>query len=159
MNGSPQTAVPHSPEERSKSLVGEEFERLLAHSDFFGWQLRLHDAGDYAVLFARIAKSDGRVFVMKLECDDYPAIAPKQGFVNPALFESADETTPVEAEFWPQGDYVATDRGPLPVLCIVGHRDYYSDGWHSGWSAPPSHEHTLYQHVVNVRNAILDAWA
>lgn len=147
-----------SPEERSKSLVREEHELLLAQRDFFGWDLRLHDAGDYLVLFVRIAKEGGRTFVLKLECDDYSAIAPLQGFIDPALFETADETTPAKAEFYPQGAYVVTGRGELPVLCIKGHRDYYREGWHGGWADPPPHDHTLYQHVVNVRNAIHDAW-
>jgi hypothetical protein len=159
MSASSVGAEPQSPEERSKWLVREEFNRLLAQSDFFDWQLRLHDAGDYLVLFARIVKSADRIFVMKLECDDYPAIAPKQGFIDPSLFDSADEMTLCEGQFYPHGPYVDVGRLPLPVLCIKGHRDFYANGWHGGWTDPPAHDHTLYQHVVNVRNAILDAWA
>lgn len=158
MSGEALEAQAASPEERSKSLVREEVDRLLAQSDYFDWQIRLHDVGDFLVVFVRIEKSEGRTFVVKLECDDYPSIAPKQGFIDPALFKVADERTEPAAEFYPQGGYVELGRGPLPVLCIKGHRDFYAGGWHEGWSDPPAHDHNLYQHVVNVRNAILDAW-
>jgi hypothetical protein len=148
-----------SPEEESKSLVRDEYERLVAQSDFFGWSLRLVDADDYYVIYVRVEKPDGRVFVEKLECDDYPEISPRAGFIEPELFEKADADTPVDAESHPTGENVVVDRGPLPVMCIKGHRDYYAGGWHAGWSNPLAHDHTLYQHVVNVRNAILDKWS
>lgn len=148
-----------SPEERSKARVLAEFEQLRAQSDFFGWQLRLLDAGDHHVVFVRLAGRAGRVFVLKLTCDDYWQMAPLSGFIDPELFDSADDTTPFEADSYPRGDYVVEGRGPLPVLCIKGHRDYYASGWHSGWSVPPAHDHCLYNHVVNVRNALLDKWS
>jgi hypothetical protein len=147
-----------SPEEQSKSLVRAEYEKLGAQSDFFGWQLRLHDAGDYYVIFARIEKSAERVFALMLECDDYAQQAPRATFIDHDMFESADETTKPDAAFYPTGEYMALDRGPLPVMCIKGHRDYYGD-WHSGWTNPPAHDHCLCQHVVNVRNALVDTWS
>lgn len=147
-----------SPEEESKSLVRDEYERLVAQSDFFGWDLRLLDAGDYCVIFARVVKDAERTFVFRLICDDFPEVAPQQAFIDAALFEEADEETEAKAEFWPAGDYVDTGRSPLPVLCIKGHRDYYRDGWHEGWTVPPAHDHSIYQHVVNLRNALLDTW-
>ncbi len=148
-----------TPEEQSKSLVRDEYEKLVAQSDFFGWQLRLHDVGDYYVIFARIEKTPERIFVLKLECDDYPQIAPKSSFIDAAQFESADETTEPVAGDYPSGDYIARDRGLLPVMCIKGHRDYYAGGWHAGWTNPPCHDHSLCQHVVNVRNALLEKWS
>jgi hypothetical protein len=147
-----------TPEELSKSLVRGEYEKLAAQSDFFGWQLRLHDAGDYYVIFARI-KTAERIFVLKLECDDYSQLAPRSTFIDPDLFAEADEDTPAAEAFYPSGEYVVVGRGPLPVMCIKGHRDYYLGGWHPGWSDPPAHDHTLYQHVVNVRNALLEKWS
>ena len=147
-----------SPEEQSKSLVRVEYDMLVAQSDFFGWQLRIHDAGDYYVIFVRVEKNAERVFVEMLECDDYPQQAPRATFIDPELFESADETTKPEAKFHPTGDKVELGRGPLPVMCIKGHRDYYG-GWQDGWTNPPAHDHSLCQHVVNVRNAILDLWS
>jgi hypothetical protein len=147
-----------SPEEQSKSLVRAEYDKLVAQSDFFGWQLRLHDAGDYYVIFVRIEKSPERVFVLMLECDDYAQQSPRATFIDPELFESANETTKPEAKFHPTGEKVELGRGPLPVMCIKGHRDYYG-GWHGGWTNPPEHDHSLRQHVVNVRNAILDIWS
>lgn len=147
-----------SPEQLSKSLVRDEYEQLVAQRDFFGWELRLHDAGDFYVIFVRMSKVGGREFLMRLRCDDFPQIAPEQSFIDPGLFDSADEDTPGGAEFYPAGSYVDLGRGPLPVLCIKGHRDYYASGWHDGWTNPPAHDHSLYQHVVNVRNAISSAW-
>jgi hypothetical protein len=147
-----------SPEEESKALVRGEYERLVAQSDFFGWTLRLVDGGDFYVIFVRIVGAGGRTFVLKLECDDYWQIAPLSGFIKPELLETADEDTAFDRESYPSGSEIHPDRGPLPVMCIKGHRDYYAGNWHSGWSIPPAHDHTLYQHVVNVRNALLDKW-
>lgn len=147
-----------SPEERSKAQALEQIERLREEADFFDWEVRVHDAGDFLVLLVRIEKPGGRTFVMRLGCDDYPAIAPQQSFINPELFETADETTEAHAEFWPQGPNVEA-RQPLPVICIRGHRDFYAGGWHSGWTDPPEAAHALYQHVVDVRNAIHDVWS
>jgi hypothetical protein len=147
-----------TPEEQSKSLVREEYEKLVAQSDFFDWRLRLFDADDYYVIFVRIEKAQ-RTFVLKLACDDYSQVAPLATFIDPAVFESADDTTAPDAAFYPTGDYIVAGRGPLPVMCIKGHRDYYAGGWHGGWTNPPAHDHSLYQHVVNVRNALLEQWS
>ena len=154
-----QTAEQATPEEEAKALAAREYELLLAQSGTYGWQTRVVDAGDYLVIFGRIEKSPGRVFVLKLECDDYGALAPRLVFIDPELFETADEHTPGAREFYPQGDHVEAGHEPLPRICIIGHRDYYAAGWHQGWTDPPAHDHTLYQHVVNVRNAILDSWS
>jgi hypothetical protein len=151
--------VARSPEERSKAQALEQIERLREEADFFGWDIRVHDAGDFLVCFVRIEKPGGRTFVMRLECDDYPAIAPLQTFVDPEVFETADEATEGRAESYPQGPNVDAARQPLPVICIRGHRDFYAGGWHAGWSNPPAPAHALYQHVVDVRNAILDVWS
>jgi hypothetical protein len=148
-----------TPEEQSKSLVHDEYEKLVAQSYFFGWQLRLHDAGDYYVIFVRVEKTPERVFLLKLECDDYTQVAPRSTFIDPDLFETADEATEPDDAFYPSGDYVVAGRGPLPVMCIKGHRDYYAGGWHAGWTDPPAHDQSLYQHVVNVRNALLEKWS
>jgi hypothetical protein len=147
-----------TPEETSKARVRDEYELLVAQHDFFEWDLRLHDAGDYCVVLVRIAKPSGRVFLMRLTCDDYWQLAPKLDFLDPNLFETADEDTEPAAEWFPTGDYVAADRGPLPVLCIKGHRDFYKDGWHAGWTVPPTHDHALNQLVTNVHYAISKNW-
>jgi hypothetical protein len=147
-----------TPEEQSKARVRSEYEQLAAQSEHFGWRLRLLDAGDYHVILVRMPSPGSRVFVLKLVCDDYCQIPPLTGFISPELFDTADEATPFDACSYPQGADIRTDPGQLPVLCIKGHRGYYAGGWHSGWSIPPGHEHTLYQHVVNVRNALLDRW-
>jgi hypothetical protein len=147
-----------TPEEESKALVRDEYDKLVAQSDFYGWTLRLVDAGDFYVIFVRLIGGGGRTFVLKLECDDYWQVAPLSGFIKPELFETADEDTAFDRDSYPRGDYLVEGRGPLPVMCIKGHRDYYADNWHAGWSIPPAHDHTLYQHVVNVRNALLDKW-
>jgi hypothetical protein len=64
-------------------------------------------------------------------------------------------------EFYPIGNEIVSGRGPLPVPCIKGHRDFYAGNppWHDGWTNPPSHDHSMYQLVVNLRNAILDRWS
>jgi hypothetical protein len=148
-----------TPEDEAKALARREYELLLEQSDTYGWQTRLVDAGDYLVIFVRIEKSPERVFVLKLECDDYGPLAATSVFVDPSLFATADENTSGAAEAYPHGDHIDMNHAPLPRICIIGHRDYYAAGWHSGWTDPPAHQHTLYQHVVNVRNAILDTWS
>jgi hypothetical protein len=157
---SPATAAQDAtPEDEAKALARREYGLLVDQSDTYGWQTRLVDAGDYLVIFVRIVKSPERVFVLKLECDDYGTLSATSVFINPSLFQTAHQNTPGEAEFYPRGDHIDMNHGPLPRICIIGHRDYYAGGWHDGWTNPPSHQHTLYQHVVNVRNAILDTWS
>jgi hypothetical protein len=109
----------------------------------------------------RITKAGGRTFLMRLRCDDYPEIAPELRFIDPKVFDDSTVDASPAAEFYPTGENMvgAGGRGPLPVPCIKGHRDYYAGGWHAGWSNPPAHDHTLYQLVMNVRNAILDRWS
>ena len=94
---------------------------------------------------------------MRLRCDDYPEVAPELRFVDPAVFENPGHGRGARGRVLPAGDSIvaAGQRGPLPVLCIKGHRDYYAAGWHGGWTNPPAHDHSLYQLVMNVRNAIL----
>lgn len=109
----------------------------------------------------RVAKPGGRSFVMRLRFDDYPEVPPELRFVAPATFDDPSETAEPAAEFYPAGEYMRPpgDRGPLPVPCIKGHRDYYARGWHHGWTNPPLHDHCPYQLVLNVRYAILDRWS
>ncbi len=100
-----------TPEEESKALVRDEYERLVAQSDFFGWTLRLVDAGDFYVVFVRIVAGGDRAFVLKLECDDYWQIAPLSGFIAPELFEAADENTAFNPDSYPSGSEIHLDRG------------------------------------------------
>jgi hypothetical protein len=66
--------------------------------------------------------------VLKLVREDYWQIAPLSGFIRPALFDAADLATPFDRGSYPSGGDVVEGRGPLPVLCIKGHRDYYDRG-------------------------------
>jgi hypothetical protein len=148
-------------EEESKAAAVEEYGQVEAQRDEYGWEPKIIDVGDYVVIFVRIQKPEGRTFVVRLRCDDYPEVAPELRFVAPEVFDNPTEEAAPEAQFYPTGDSIveAGQRGPLPVPCIKGHRDYYADGWHPPWTNPPAHDHTLYQLVMNVRNAILDRWS
>jgi len=148
-------------EEESKAASVEQYGMVVAQQDEYDWEPKSIDAGDYVIIFVRIQKPEGRTFVMRLRCDDYPEIAPELRFVSPGVFDNPTEAAVPEAHFYPTGESIvaAGKRGPLPVPCIKGHRDYYADGWNSGWTNPPAHDHTLYQLVMNIRNAILDRWA
>ena len=148
-------------EEESKAAAVQQYELIVAQQDEYGWEPKMIDAGDYVVIFVRIQKPGGRIFVMRLRCDDYPEIAPELRFVSPDTFESPTEEALPEVQFYPAGESIvaAGERGPFPVPCIKGHRDYYADGWHPAWTNPPAHDHTPYQLVMNVRNAILDRWS
>ncbi len=152
-----------TPEDESKSAASAQYAMVLAQQEEYGWESKLLDAGDYLVIFVRIIKPGGRSFLMRLRCDDYPEVAPELHFIDPAAFGSLSGETEPAAEFYPTGESIiaAGQRGPLPVLCIKGHRDYYvgSPPWHAGWTNPPAHDHCLYQLVMNVRNAILDRWS
>jgi hypothetical protein len=150
-----------TPEDEAKATVREQYVMVVDQQHEYAWESTLLDAGDYLVIFVRVRKPGGRTFVVRLRCDDYPEIAPELRFVDPATFESPSEEVQPGADFYPTGDSIvpAGQRGPLPVLCIKGHRDYYAGGWHDGWSNPPAHDHCLYQLVMNVRNAILDRWS
>ncbi len=149
-----------TPEEASKRIVAWEYEMLAAEADHFGWDVRLDDRDDFYVVYVRLPKPEGRTFVLRLECDDYPRQAPLAKFINPDGWNDVHHKDEVEAKFFPAGaSYLSHDRGTgYPVMCIRGHRDYYSGPWHSGWTNPPHRDDTISRFVVNVRNAILDIW-
>jgi hypothetical protein len=148
-------------EDAAEAAASEQYAMVVAQQEEYGWEPKLVDAGDYVLIFVRIVKPGGRAFVMRLRCDDYPEVAPELRFVAPEVFEDPSEEAGPAAEFYPTGGSIAAagQRGPLPVPCIKGHRDYYAGGWHGGWTNPPTHDHSLYQLVMNVRNAILDLWS
>jgi hypothetical protein len=151
-----------TPEDESKAAAVDQYQLIEAQQDEYGWRSTVIDVGDYVVVFVRVEKPGGRSFVIRLRFDDYPEIAPELRFVAPAIFDTPSLEALPEAQFYPTGpSIVAPDngRGPLPVPCIIGHRDYYAAGWHGGWTNPPTNEHTPYQLVMNVRNAILDHWS
>ncbi|MDA8047401.1 MAG: hypothetical protein M0Z30_19555 [Actinomycetota bacterium] len=151
-----------TPEEESKAAAADQYQLIAAQQDEYGWRSTMIDVGDYLVIFVRVEKPGGRSFVMRLRLDDYPEIAPELRFVAAAVFDAPSLEAVPDAQFYPAGPYVVaanSGRGPLPVPCIVGHRDYYAAGWHTGWTNPPTNEHTPYQLVMNVRNAILDHWS
>jgi hypothetical protein len=150
-----------TPEDEAKAAVREQYDMVVEQQDEYGWRSAITDAGDYLVIFVRIEKPQGRTFVMRLRCDDYPEQAPELRFVAPAAFDRPSEELQPAAEYYPSGDNMVNEpqRGNLPVPCIKGHRDYYISGWHGGWTNPPAHDHSLYQLVMNVRNAILDRWS
>jgi hypothetical protein len=143
------------PEEESKYRMVE------AQQEEYGWRSAIIDVGDYLVIFIRIDKPEGRTFVLRLRCDDYPEVAPELRFMAPEVFDNPSEDAAPEAQVCPIGESMvaAGQRGPFPVPCIKGHREYSAGGWHTGWSNPPAHDHSLYQLVMNVRNAILDRWS
>jgi len=155
------TAGAATPEDESKVAVAAQYDMVVAQQEEYGWQSKVIDAGDYVVIFVRYEKPEGRTFVMRLRCDDYPEVAPELRFVASDVFDTPSEESQPSAEFYPAGESInpAGQRGPLPVPCIKGHRDYYADNWHAGWTNPPAHDHSLYQLVVNVHYAILDRWS
>jgi hypothetical protein len=147
-----------TPEEESKLVVETQFRMIEAQSSLYGWASKMEDRGDYYAIYVRIAKPGGRVFILRLECDDYPRRPPLVHFVDPEGWEDAARKDRVASELYPMGSYLATGRGPYPVMCIRGHRDFYAGGWHAGWTIPPQPQDSLYQFVLNVRNAIHDVW-
>jgi hypothetical protein len=155
------TETAATPEEEAKATVREQYAIVVAQQDEYSWRSKLLDVGDYLVLFVKISKPGGRTFLLRLRCDDYPEVAPELRFVDPAAFAHPTLGAEPASEFYPAGESMAGpgERGPFPVPCIKGHRDYYANGWHGGWTNPPAHDHSLYQLVMNVRNAILDRWS
>lgn len=147
-----------TPEEQSKALVRHEYTMIEAQSEHLGWACRLADRGDYVVVYVRIPKPGGRIFVLRIECDDYPRQAPEVRFVDPEGWDEAERQDRVEPSFHARGSWVTTDRGPLPIMCLRGQRDYYRAGWHGGWMNPPDYIDRLSQLVVSIRNAIHDHW-
>lgn len=150
-----------TPEDEAKAAVAEQYAMVVVQQQEYGWEPKVVDVGDYLVIFVRIVKPAGRTFLVRLRCDDYPDIAPELRFVDPRVFETPTLDAQPGAQHYPTGGYMAAagQRGPLPVPCIKGHRDYYKDGWHGGWTNPPAHDHSLYQLIMNIRNAILDRWS
>jgi hypothetical protein len=127
-----------TPEEQSKALVRHEYTMIEAQAEHLGWACRLADRGDYLVVYVRVPKPVGRVFVLRIECDDYPWQAPEVRFVDPQGWDETERQDRVDPSFHPRGSWVTTDRGPLPIMCLRGHRDYYRAGWHGGWMNPPA---------------------
>ena len=150
-----------TPEDEAKAAVHEQYDVVVAQQVEYGWRAVIIDAGDYLVIFVRIEKPQGRTFVMRLRCDDYPEQPPELRFVAAAAFDQPSEGWEPAAAYYPIGNHIVNEpqRGPFPVPCIKGHRDYYAEGWHGGWTNPPAHDHSLYQLIINVRNAILDHWS
>lgn len=149
-----------SPEQVSKEMVEAEYWLIAGQSEHFGWKTRLEDVGDDDIVYVRIPKPNGRTFVLRLECDDYPRQAPLATFANPDGWGNAALRDEVKPEYWPTGqEYLADRSKPHKVMCIRGHREYYENNWHAGWTNPPARQDTIYQLVVNVRHAILDRWA
>lgn len=150
-----------TPEDEARAAVREQYDMIVAQQEEYGWHAAIIDTGDYLVIFVKIEKPQGRTFVLRLRCDDYPEQAPELRFVAPAAFDEPSEAWAPAAEFCPTGANIVNEaqRGPLPVPCIKGHREYYAGGWHQGWTNPPAHDHSLYQLVMNVRNAILTIWS
>jgi hypothetical protein len=150
-----------TPEEEAKTAVLGQYEMVAAQCDEYGWEPKILDVGDYLVVFVRITKVGGRSFLMRLRCDDYPEIAPELRFIDAGVFAKPSMDAQPATGFYPTGPSIipAGQRGPLPVPCIKGHRDYYAGNWHPGWTNPPAHDHSLYQLVMNMRNAILDRWS
>ena len=156
------TQAPATPEDESKAAAIEQYRLIESQQEEYGWHSTMIDVGDYMVVFVRVPKPEGRTFVMRLRFDDYPEIAPELRFVAPDVIDKPSEAAAPEERFYPTGPNIVganQGRGPLPVPCIIGHRDYYAGGWHGGWTNPPTHEHTPYQLVMNVRNAILNVWS
>lgn len=147
-----------TPEEQSKATVGVALHHLRNNEDALGLAVECLDAGDYLVLYVRIPRPGGRTFVMRVTCDDYPRRPPVIAFVDPDGWTDPARRDAAEAVFFPIGDHVHRDRGPLPVLCLPGQREYYRDNWHGGWTNPPVGEHRLEQMVANVAIAIRTKW-
>ncbi len=154
------TLVP-APEDEAKAAVAIQYAKVASQQGEYGWHPKLLDVGDYLAIFVKITKPGGRTFVLRLRCDDYPDIAPELRFIDPAAFDCPTMEAQPEAACYPIGPHIvaAGQRGPLPVPCLKGHRDYYAGGWHGGWSNPPAHDHSMYQLVMNIRNAILVLWS
>lgn len=147
-----------TPEEQSEAIVKVAFDNLLANRDVLGLELDCEDAGDDLVLYVRLSRVGGRSYLLQVTCDDYPRQAPLLRFVDPRAWTDLPRRHDVAPEFYPNGDYVARDRGLLPVLCLKGQRDYYRDGWHDGWTNPPTGDHELVQMITNVSIAIHSRW-
>lgn len=151
-----------TPKGESKAAVAEQYRLIETQQDEYGWRSAVIDAGDYLVVFILIAKPGGRTFLVRLRFDDYPEIAPELRFLSSAAFDAPSLEAIPEPQHYPEGNYMVkanSGRVPLPVPCIVGHRDYYAAGWHGGWTNPPANQHSPYQLVLNLRNAILDHWS
>jgi len=150
-----------TPEDEARAAVREQHDMVVAQQEEYGWRSAIIDTGDYLVIFVKIEKPQGRTFVLRLRCDDYPEQAPELRFVAPAAFDQPSKAWQPAAAYCPTGANIVNEaqRGPFPVPCIKGHREYYARGWHGGWTNPPAHDHSLYQLVMNVRNAILTIWS
>lgn len=147
-----------TPEEQSKAIVGVALGHLRENQDALGLAVEGRDAGDYLVLYVRIPRPKGRTFVLRVTCDDYPRRSPLIAFVDPDGWTDLARRDVVDAGFFPVGDNIHPDRGPLPVICMAGQREYYRDGWHAGWTNPPTGEHRLEQMVMNMSIAIRTRW-
>lgn len=146
-------------EDNAKAAARHEYERLVAQAEHLDLDLRWIETDDFGVIMARCTKPEGRTFVFRLTCDDYPRIAPLLRFLHARAWENPELECDSAREHWPTGDRMAERAKPFPVPCIRGHRDYYEGGWHDGWSKPLVEADTIYQTVVQIRNAIFSVWS
>jgi len=98
---------------------------------------------------------------MRLRCDDYPEIAPELRFINPVIFDGPTLEAEPSAEFFPRAIQSSQSGSVARSQCSASKATVITTPatWHQGWSNPPAHDHSLYQLVMNVRNAILDRWS
>ena len=90
-----------TPEDEARAAVREQYDMIVAQQKEYGWRAAIVDTGDYLVIFVRIEKPQGRTFVMRLRCDDYPEQAPELRFVAPAAIEVwCPSTAIVSADAW-----------------------------------------------------------
>ena len=148
-----------STEDSSKAAAYHEFERLVVQADHLDIEVRWAETDDFGLIMVRCPKPEGRTFVFQLTCDDYPRIAPLLRFLNPEAWTNLELQSDAAREHWPTGSSMAERGKPFPVPCIRGHRDYYEGGWHDGWSKPLIEADTIYQTVVQIRNAIFSVWS
>jgi hypothetical protein len=149
-----------TPEEESKQAVASEFALLTVNTDLYAWETRLEDRGDYHVIYVRFAKPGGRTFVLRLECDDYPRTPPLAQFVSVDAWTKDAAKDVVDPPSFPRGNERLAQRPGKRylVMCIRGHREYYEDNWHTGWTQPPHTLDTIHQLVHNIRKAVYDLW-
>ena len=65
-----------TPEDEAKAAAREQYEMVLAQRDEYGWEPKLIEEADYLVFFVRVSRPEGRTFLIRLRCDDYPEQAP-----------------------------------------------------------------------------------
>lgn len=103
------------------ALVTEQVEKLRELASAANVSELVQQGHDVFITFMR--RREGRTYVLRFRCDNFPIAVPSAHFVDPATLEDSGP------EVWPSDGEQAVKRNANPrFICLPGVREYYEHG-------------------------------